>query len=87
MIKLGVNTVLFAGTGFKTAANYIKWAGYDALEISDVAFGKLSCASITGRFRIHIGDHFVDAFFRRLLMQGPISPHPGTGNTEIVRRT
>lgn len=36
MIKLGVNTVLFAGTDFKTAANYIKWAGYDALEISAI---------------------------------------------------
>ena len=36
MIKLGVNTVLFAGTGFKTAANYIRWAGYDALEISAI---------------------------------------------------
>ena len=36
MIKLGVNTVLFAQTDFKTAANYIKWAGYDALEISAI---------------------------------------------------
>ena len=36
MIKLGVNTVLFAGTDFKTAAQYIKWAGYDALEISAI---------------------------------------------------
>ncbi len=36
MIQLGVNTVLFAGTDFKTAANYIKWAGYDALEISAI---------------------------------------------------
>ncbi len=36
MIKLGANTVLFAGTDFKTAANYIKWAGYDALEISAI---------------------------------------------------
>ncbi len=36
MITLGVNTVLFAGTDFKTAAGYIKWAGYDALEISAI---------------------------------------------------
>jgi sugar phosphate isomerase/epimerase len=36
MIQLGVNTVLFAGTDFRTAANYIKWAGYDALEISAI---------------------------------------------------
>ena len=36
MIKLGVNTVLFAGTDFRTAARYIKWAGYDALEISAI---------------------------------------------------
>ncbi|HDP33744.1 MAG TPA: sugar phosphate isomerase/epimerase [Candidatus Hydrogenedentes bacterium] len=33
MITVGVNTVLFAGTDFKTAAQHIKWAGYDALEI------------------------------------------------------
>ena len=36
MIQLGVNTVLFAGTDFRTAANYIKMAGYDALEISAI---------------------------------------------------
>ncbi|MCK5862725.1 MAG: sugar phosphate isomerase/epimerase [Candidatus Hydrogenedentes bacterium] len=36
MIQLGVNTVLFAGTDFKTAAQAIKWAGYDAMEISAI---------------------------------------------------
>lgn len=36
MIKLGANTVLFAGADFRTAAKYIKMAGYDALEISAI---------------------------------------------------
>jgi len=34
MIKLGVNTVLFGGHDFRTAMQHIKWAGYDAAEIS-----------------------------------------------------
>jgi sugar phosphate isomerase/epimerase len=34
MIKLGVNTVLFGGQDFRTAMAHIKWAGYDAAEIS-----------------------------------------------------
>ena len=34
MIKLGVNTVLFGGHDFATAMRHIKWAGYDAAEIS-----------------------------------------------------
>jgi len=34
MIKLGVNTVLFGKYDFRTAAQHIKWAGYDAAEIS-----------------------------------------------------
>ena len=34
MIKLGVNTVLFGGYDFRTAMQHIKWAGYDAAEIS-----------------------------------------------------
>lgn len=34
MIKLGVNTVLFGGYDFRTAMEHIKWAGYDAAEIS-----------------------------------------------------
>jgi len=33
-MKLGVNTVLFGGHDFHTAAQHIKWAGYDAAEIS-----------------------------------------------------
>lgn len=36
MIKLGVNTVLFAGFDFRTAMEHIKWAGYDAAEISAI---------------------------------------------------
>lgn len=34
MIKLGVNTVLFGGQPFRVAVQHIKWAGYDAAEIS-----------------------------------------------------
>jgi sugar phosphate isomerase/epimerase len=34
MIKLGVNTVLFGDHDFRTAVQHIKWAGYDAAEIS-----------------------------------------------------
>ena len=36
MIKLGVNTVLFGGQDFRTAMQHIKWAGYDAAEISAI---------------------------------------------------
>lgn len=36
MIKLGVNTVLFAGYDFRTAMEHIKWAGYDGAEISAI---------------------------------------------------
>lgn len=35
-MKLGVNTVLFAGYDFRTAMEHIKWAGYDAAEISAI---------------------------------------------------
>ncbi|HIJ64979.1 MAG TPA: sugar phosphate isomerase/epimerase [Candidatus Hydrogenedentes bacterium] len=34
MIKLGVNTVLFATYDFRTAMEHIKWAGYDGAEIA-----------------------------------------------------
>ena len=34
MIKLGVNTVLFGKHDFRTAMQHLKWAGYDAAEIS-----------------------------------------------------
>lgn len=34
MIKLGVNTVLFGKHDFRTAMQHIKWAGFDAAEIS-----------------------------------------------------
>ena len=36
MIQLGVNTVLFAGHDLRTAMEHIKWAGYDAIEISAI---------------------------------------------------
>ena len=34
MMRLGVNTVLFGKYDFRTAMQHIKWAGYDAAEIS-----------------------------------------------------
>ena len=34
MIKLGVNTVLFGGQDFRTAMQHLKWAGFDAAEVS-----------------------------------------------------
>jgi len=34
MIKLGVNTVLFGDRSFRCAMEHVKWAGYDAAEIS-----------------------------------------------------
>jgi sugar phosphate isomerase/epimerase len=36
MIKLGVNSVLFGGYDFATAAKHIKLAGYDGVEISAI---------------------------------------------------
>ena len=36
MIKLGVNSVLFGGFNFATAAKYIKASGYDGVEISAI---------------------------------------------------
>jgi len=36
MIKLGVNTVLFAGLDFETAMRHIAWAGYDGAEVSAI---------------------------------------------------
>ena len=36
MIKLGVNSVLFAGYDFKTAAKHIALAGYDGIEVSAI---------------------------------------------------
>ena len=36
MIKLGINSVLFKGYDFRTAAKYIKAAGYDGVEISGI---------------------------------------------------
>jgi len=36
MIKLGVNSVLFAGYDFETAAKYIGLSGYDGIEISAI---------------------------------------------------
>ncbi|NIA13570.1 MAG: TIM barrel protein [Nitrospiraceae bacterium] len=36
MIKLGVNTVLFGGYDFRTAMQHVKWAGFDAAEVSAI---------------------------------------------------
>lgn len=36
MMQLGVNTVLFADFDLKTAMENIKWAGYDAVEVSAI---------------------------------------------------
>jgi len=36
MVKLGVNTVLFGGYDFRTAMQHIKWAGFDAAEVSAI---------------------------------------------------
>lgn len=36
MIRLGVNTVLFGKHDFRTAMQHIKWAGYDAAEVSAI---------------------------------------------------
>ena len=36
MMKLGVNTVLFGKYDLRTAMQHIKWAGYDAVEISAI---------------------------------------------------
>lgn len=36
MIKLGVNSVLFGGFDFATAAKHIKMAGYDGVEVSAI---------------------------------------------------
>jgi sugar phosphate isomerase/epimerase len=36
VIKLGVNTVLFGGFDLRTAMQHIKWAGYDAAEVSAI---------------------------------------------------
>jgi hypothetical protein len=34
MIKIGANTVVFGGESIRTAMQHLKWAGYDAVEIS-----------------------------------------------------
>jgi sugar phosphate isomerase/epimerase len=36
MIKLGANSVLFAGYDLKTAMEHIAWAGYDGIELSAI---------------------------------------------------
>ena len=36
MIKLGVNSVLFAGLDLRTAMQHIAWAGYDGVELSAI---------------------------------------------------
>lgn len=34
MIQIGANTVVFGGESIRTAMQYLKWAGYDAVELS-----------------------------------------------------
>ena len=46
MIKLGVNSVLFAGFDFETAVKHIALSGYDGVEISAI---KECAASGTGQ--------------------------------------
>jgi len=36
MIKLGVNTVLFANQDLETAMKHVAWAGYDGVELSAI---------------------------------------------------
>ncbi|MCK5804980.1 MAG: sugar phosphate isomerase/epimerase [Lentisphaeria bacterium] len=58
-MQLGVNTVLFGGHDLRTAFQHIKWAGYDAVEISALdgcgAFG-----DPLGE-HLHLGDWRKDA--------------------------
>jgi sugar phosphate isomerase/epimerase len=35
-VKLGCNTVLFAGSGLETALQHIAWAGYDGVELASI---------------------------------------------------
>jgi len=49
MIKLGVNTVLLGSHPFRTAMQIIKWAGYDAAEISAL--------NARGAFGDPLGEH------------------------------
>ncbi len=54
MIKLGVNTVLFQGFDLRTALEHIKWAGFDAAEISAI---KGMCEHLElDRWRSQTGD-------------------------------
>ena len=48
-MQLGANTVLFGGHDFRTAMQHIKWAGYDAAEISAL--------SGLGAFGDPLGEH------------------------------
>ena len=36
MVKLGANSVLFAGCDLETAMRYIAWAGYDGVELAAI---------------------------------------------------
>lgn len=54
MIKLGVNTVLFGKHDFRTAMQHIKWAGYDAAEIS--ALGGMANHLPLDEWRKHAAD-------------------------------
>ena len=54
MIKLGVNTVLFGNHDFRTAMQHIKWAGFDAAEIS--ALGGMANHLPLEDWRAHAAD-------------------------------
>ncbi len=49
MIRIGANTVVLGGENLPTAMQYLKWAGYDAVEISALQ-GK-------GAFGDPLGEH------------------------------
>jgi len=87
-MKLGVNSVLFGGHDLRTAFQHIKWAGYDALEISALdGFGAFG--DPLGE-HLHLADWRADAPLIRELREEfdlPISAmEVGPLNEERLRR-
>ena len=66
-MKLGVNTVLFGGHDFRTAMERIKWAGYDAAEISAL-IGKWAFGDPLGE-HLHLANWRADAAEIRGVME------------------
>jgi sugar phosphate isomerase/epimerase len=67
MLQLGVNSVLFGGYDLRTAFQHIKWAGYDALEISALdGFGAFG--DPLGE-HLHLADWHADALLIRALRE------------------